>query len=358
MNWKTTTALFLIVVGLGLYIKFYESKRPGTEDAEKHAQNVVNFDREKIDGIFIQNGDDKIELRRRDQKWRLETPVKDLADNMVVDNLLSDLEGWQKQTTISGKEIDADKGRLAEFGLHKPKLRLKLTGQGAPPEVWFGKDAALEGKMYVRFENSKETFLVPQSIKKDIEKKADDFRDKKLTDLTATQVSKVILKTATGEMELQKQGEHWAIVKPMRAPADDQKVGDLIAQITTARIEQFVAEDRGDLHPYGLAEPRGSITFFGLEDKSTAKTNLPGGGQRQTLQIGTVPEKNKEQVYVRFTPRNFVYTLPKKTEAILETKPDDLRDRHLVRFDKNILDRMTIEAQGRPKIVFARKNDA
>ena len=358
MNWKTTTALFLIVVGLGLYIKFYESKRPGTEDAEKHAQNVVNFDREKIDGIFIQNGDDKIELRRRDQKWRLETPVKDLADNMVVDNLLSDLEGWQKQTTISGKEIDADKGRLAEFGLNKPKLRLKLTGQGAPPEVWFGKDAALEGKMYVRFENSKETFLVPQSIKKDIEKKADDFRDKKLTDLTATQVSKVILKTATGEMELQKQGEHWAIVKPMRAPADDQKVGDLIAQITTARIEQFVAEDRGDLHPYGLAEPRGSITFFGLEDKSTAKTNLPGGGQRQTLQIGTVPEKNKEQVYVRFTPRNFVYTLPKKTEAILETKPDDLRDRHLVRFDKNILDRMTIEAQGRPKIVLARKNDA
>jgi len=159
MNWKTTTVLLVIVVGLGLYIKFYESKRPGTEEAEKQAQNVLNFDRDKIDGILIQNGDDKIDLRKRDGKWRLEVPVKDQADSSAVDNLLSDLEGWQKQTTIPAKEIDADKGHLAEFGLNKPKLRLKLSGQGAPAEIWFGKNAALEGKMYVRFENSKETVL-------------------------------------------------------------------------------------------------------------------------------------------------------------------------------------------------------
>ena len=76
MNWKTTTILLVIVVALGLYIKFYDSKRLGTEDAAKHAQNVVNIDRDKIDGILIQNGDDKIDLRRRDQKWRLENAGK------------------------------------------------------------------------------------------------------------------------------------------------------------------------------------------------------------------------------------------------------------------------------------------
>jgi hypothetical protein len=42
--------------------------------------------------------------------------------------------------------------------------------------------------MYVRFENSKETFLAKQSVKKDIDKKAEEFRDKKLTDLTTAQV--------------------------------------------------------------------------------------------------------------------------------------------------------------------------
>src|SRR5262249_29607175 len=163
-------------------------------------------------------------------------------------------------------------------------------------------------------------------IKKAIDKKAEDFRDKKLTDLIMAQVQRVTLKTSAGEMELQKQGDHWEIAKPMRARADDQRVNDLIAQVTTARIEQFVADDKGDLRKYGLAEPRGAITLFAESDKTG-----------QTLQIGAEPEKNKDQTYVRFSARGFVYTLPKKIEELLNTRPNDVRDRHLVRIDtKNL----------------------
>src|SRR5205814_8724199 len=79
--------------------------------------------------------------------------------------------------------------------------------------------------------------------------------------------------------------------------------------------------------------------------------------QGQTLQIGGVPEKGKDQVYVRFSPRAFVYTLPKKIEEILNTKPNDLRDRHLVRIDTKILDRLTIDAPGKNKTVLARKDE-
>src|SRR6266581_832986 len=346
MNWRTTIVLAAIALGVFVYLKFFELKQPGTEEARRQAQNVVNFDRDKIDGIVILNGDEKIELRRRDNRWRLETPIKDQADSFLIENLLSDLGNWQKEGTISAKEIDADKSKLSEYGLNKPRLRLKLLGPDKPPAILFGKDAALEGKMYVRFEDSKETYLAGQSIKKDIDKKPEEFRDRKLTDLITAQVSRVILKTPTGEMELQKKGDHWEIVKPLRARADDQKINDLIAQITTARIQQFVADDHGDLHPYGLAEPRGAITLFAQEDK-----------QGQLLQIGSMPEKEKDQTYVRFASRGFVYTVPKKIDEILSTKPDDLRDRHLVRFDTNVLDRITIDAPDKGKIVLARKGE-
>jgi hypothetical protein len=357
MKSKTTLILLVITAAVFAYMFFYERKAPTTEEAKRRGQNVVNFSREKIDGIVIQNGDDKIDLRRRDKKWRLETPIKDQADSSLIENLLLDLESWQKDATIPAKELEADKSKLNEYGLSKPKLRLKLRGQDAPPEILFGKDAALEGKMYVRLENSKETFLAAQSIKKEIEKKAAEFRDRKLTDLITAQVSRVVLKTATGEMELQKKGDHWEIVKPLRARGDDQKIADLIAQMTTARIQQFVADDRGDLHPYGLAEPRGSITLFAQEDKSAGRTDSSHGEQGQVLQIGGVPEKEKDQVYVRFSARAFVYTLPKKIEEILNTKPNDVRDRHLVRIDTNILDRITIDAPGKGKTVLARKEE-
>src|SRR5207249_11194463 len=87
-----------------------------------------------------------------------------------------------------------------------------------------------------------------------------------------------------------------------------------------------------------------SIKVFGREDKG------------QTLQVGSVPEKEKDQVYVRFAPRGSVYTLPKKVEEIVNTKPADLRDNHLVRIDTNILDRITIDTPGQAKTVLGRKD--
>ena len=349
MKWKATLVLLVVTAGVFAYLFLVERNAPNTADAAREAQNVVNFSREKINGITIQNGDDRIDIRRHDDKWRLETPIKDQADAAAVNNLLQDLENWQKDATISAKEMEADKSKLADYGLAQPKLRLKLSGEKAPQEIWFGKEGALEGKMYVRFANSKETFLVSQSVKKAIEKKPEDFRDRKLTDLIMAQIVRAVLKTPAGEMELRKTGDHWDIVKPLHTRADDQKVGDLIAQVTTARIQQFVADDKGDLHPYGLAEPRGAITLFTQDDKAGA----PG----QTLQVGSASEKEKDQVYVRFSSRGFVYTLPKKIEEMLNSKPDDLRDHHLVRIDTKILDRVTIDAPAKGKTVLARKGD-
>ncbi|HEY4258372.1 MAG TPA: DUF4340 domain-containing protein [Candidatus Udaeobacter sp.] len=363
MNWRYTLILAVVALAGVAYFRFFEMKRPSTEEARQQAQNVVNFDRNKIDGIVIKNGDQQIEIRRRENKWRLETPIKDQADGALVENLLSDLETWQKEGTIPAKAIEADKSKLTEYGLNNPKLKLKLLGQGRPPEILFGKDTALEGRMYVRLQNSKETFLAKQSVRKDIDKKPEEFRDRKLTDLTTAQVRRIILKTPAGEMEIEKKGDHWDIIKPLRARADDGKVGDLISQITSARIQQFVADDRGDLRAYGLAEPRGSITLFDETEKKDQKVEIGESikvfgreDKGQTLQIGSVPEKEKDQVYARFAPRGSVYTLPKKTEEILNTKPADLRDNHLVRIDTNILDRITIDAPGKGKTVLARKD--
>jgi hypothetical protein len=349
MRTKTTVLLLIVAIAVALYIKFYESKRPNTEEAKRLAGNVVNFERDSLEGIVIQNGDDRIELKKQDQKWRIEAPFKDQADRGAVENLINDLESWEKFDSISASEIQKNKNLLDEYGLSKGKLKLKLLGKNAPPEISFGNDAALQGKMYVRAGDTGDVVIAAQSVRNDIAKKPEDFRDKKLTDLTAPQVMRALVKTAAGEMELEKKADHWEIVKPLRARGDDQKIGDLLAQITTAQIQQFVAEDRGDLRPYGLAEPRGSVTLFAVDDKTG-----------QTLQIGApagAGEKEKDQVYVRFTARSAVYTLPKKIEEILALKPADLRDRHLVRIDTNILDRITIEPAGKGKTVLARKDE-
>ena len=170
MKTKTTLLLLAAVIALGVFIK-YESKGPNTAEARRQAQNMVNFDRDKLDGIVIQNGDDGIELRRHDRKWRIEAPFKDQADSGAIESFLADLESWQKYDTIPAREIAKDKSRLDEFGLSKAKLRLKLLGKEVPPEIVFGGDAAFEGKMYVRFEGTDDVFLAGQTVRNDISKK-------------------------------------------------------------------------------------------------------------------------------------------------------------------------------------------
>src|SRR6188472_343144 len=216
MKTKTTLILLGLVIAVAVFIKYFESKRPNTEDAERQRQKVVNFERDNLEGIVIQNGDDKIELRKSNDKWRLEAPIKDQADRTAIDGLISDLESWEKDETFPAKEMEADKGRLAEYDVVKPKLRLKLLGKEMPPEILFGKEGALENRMYVRFESGKDTFLVRQTVRKDIAKKPEEFRDRKLTELTTGQVARAVLRTPAGEMELEKKGELWDIVKPLR----------------------------------------------------------------------------------------------------------------------------------------------
>ena len=344
MKTRTTLILLVIAIALGVWIKFFESKQPNTEEARRQAGNVVNFDREKLEGITIQNGDDRIELRREAGKWRLTQPVKDQADSAAVDNLISDIEFWRKEGVIPAKAVTAEKGHLNEYGLLQPKLRLRLIEPKGPSEIFFGKDAALEGKMYVRLADAKDVFIAAQNVRTDISKKPDDFRDRKLTDITTAQVTRAVLKSPAGEIELMKKNEHWEIVRPLQARGDDEKIGDLLANVTNARIQEFVSDDRGDLHAYGLSEPRGSITIYGPDEK-----------RGRTLQIGSAAEKIKDAVYGRFLPRNAVYALAKKTEDVLNVRPNDLRDRHLARIDTNNLDRINLESTGQPKIVLARK---
>lgn len=347
MKTRTTLILLILAVALGVWIRFFESKKPNTAEATRQAGKVVNFERDKLEGILIRNGDDRIELRRQEGKWRLTRPVKDQADGAAVDNLISDIENWHKEGVIPAKDVTAEKGRMSEFGLAQPKLRLRLIAPDAPPEIFFGKDTAFEGQMYVRFADAKDVYIATQNVRADISKKPDDFRDRKLTDLTTAQVTRAVFKSPAGEIEVRKKNEHWEIVKPLQARGDDQKINDLLAQTTNARVQEFVADDRGDLHAYGLSEPRGSITIYGADEK-----------QGRTLQLGAGADKIKDAIYVRYLPRSAVYALPKKTEEILAVRPNDIRDRHLARIDTNNLDRLTIEATGQPKIVLARKEQS
>ncbi len=274
----------------------------------------------------------------------IDAPLKDHADAMAVNELFTDAENLKSDEAIptdkQGKDL------LKDFGLTNSETRLTFTGGDKPVELVFGKDAAVEGKIYVRLEDSKTAHVIGNDLKNQISKKADDFRDHKLTDLLTTQVDKVVLKTGTGEIELDRKDQHWSLAKPFKARGNDQKVNDLISQAANAQVSSFIA-DSSDLAKYGLQEPRGSVAF-----------TSEGSKEPVVLQIGQALEKDKEKIYVKLSTRDAVIVVTKTVETLLDTTPASVRDRNLIRVSADIVDRITIDSPGKERIVLARKGES
>jgi hypothetical protein len=346
MKLKNTLILLVVAGAIYAFIHFIESHQPTSREVSERAGRVVQFDRDKITKIAIKTNDAKIEMEKRGDAWFMEKPVKDRADSMAINQLFTSAEALKSDESIPTEKTSSGKDPLKEFGLGSPETRLIFTGDPKPIEILFGKDAAVEGKLYVRLEDSKTAHVINNDLKNQVTKKPDDFRDHKLTDVLSTQVNKVLFKTGAGEIELERKDQHWSLAKPFRARGNDQKIGDLIAQAANARVESFVA-DSSNLAIFGLQEPRGSVAL-----------TTESGKEPVVLQIGSPLEKDQEKIYVKLSTRDSVLVVPKSLSGLLETKPNDVRDRNLLRVELDIVDRLTIESAGKEKIVLARKAES
>jgi hypothetical protein len=366
MNWRATLILIVIAGALYAFFDLYEIKQPGTREATQNASHLFTADRGQIDGLTISNHDLKIDLHRADGHWTMKSPLADNADQALIDETETDLEGLRKDDTIPASDIEGKNNKLQEFGLQSPKVQLSVNVQGAakPTQLAFGNDSAIEGKTYVQVGGSGgSVYVVADALKKLLEKDVNAWRDHRLTEIAATDVTRMTIKNAAGEIELQRNGDHWKIAKPLDARANDQKVNDLVSQITNLQIQSFVADDKANAATYGLADPRGTVTVFtptdakGTELMIGASPTLPAEPPKASAAGSPTPApREADTVYARLPARQSIYTVGKAVLEVLKTTPNDLRDHSLVRLNADMVDRIKITPAAGTPFTFGRKD--
>jgi hypothetical protein len=359
MKLRNTLLLLILCVGLFAYIKLYDSKKLSTDELREKKGKVVEVDRDSVDAVTIRNSESTIELKKnQDGNWLIESPVKDRADSLALSTLLTSLEGLRMEPVPAGKGTEA----LAEYGLTKGDASIKVAGK-KPFELLIGKETAVEGRVYMRVDGKEVAYVAPKDLRDQASKGLKDWRDRKLSDLTATQVNKVIVKTAKGEVEADKTASRWSLTRPFKARADDQKITDLISNATTQRVEDFLPDTK-DLGAFGLNEPRATVTFHaeGVKEPVVLKIGNPKPAAKpEEKKEGDKPEPPAPaaptHVYVELSNRSGVMTVPVAIESLLNTQPQDLRDQNLMRVQTDMVDRITIEAPGHEKIVLGRNGE-
>ena len=354
MKTRNTLVLLVLLGGLFAYLKWVDPKFEGTDAKQEKKGRPVQVDRDSVTAVTIRNSEGSLQLTKSaDGIWLIETPVKDRADSLAISTLFTSLESLRMDAVPAGKG-----GALADYGLTKGDVSIKVSGKN-PVELLIGKETAIEGKVYMRIEGKDVAYVASKDLRDQATKSVKDWRDRKLSDLTAAQVNKVTFKTAKGEFAAEKTATHWSLTRPFKGRADDQKVTDMISNATTPRIEDFVGETK-DLGAFGLSEPRATVTFQaeGVKEPVVLQIgNAKKSDKPEEKKDGDKKEPAPQPVYVKLSTRDGVFTVPAAVESLINTQPGDLRDQNLMRVQTDMVDRITLEAPGRGKVVLGRNGE-
>ncbi len=321
-----TILLLLLAVGAGLFLWLLEPGWKSTRERLATRDYVFDFDPNAITAVRVVAGRDGYELDRRPNGWAVGPKPRDVASAQAVEDLLKTAAGLRVYDILRVDELPAGHG-LDDFGLAKPKSQIDFVGD-RDPSLYFGKDAAGDGRIYVRKADANEIYVVDDDLQRRAFRNAAEFRDRRLTNLAPAQVTKFTIKRGPGEMTLQHDDLGWSIVSPLRARADAAAVDRLLAGVLGLEILDFVADGSDELGAYGLGEPRVELSL-----------QVEGEPAPVALRIGAeVDDHGKKSVLAQFTARDSVYHLPAQAWTLLQATPDELRDRQLLPLNLDTID--------------------
>jgi hypothetical protein len=343
MKLRNTLALLIFALVLGGFVFGLDRCSQSSRERSERSAHIARANPKDIQGFTIQNGDETIRVQADGDDWKMLDPWKDDADISVVDQLLDALQGLQSDDTIA----DLGKGEkkrslLKDFGLNKPKLRLRLEGKGMPAEFQFGQDAAVRGRSYLKIRDDDAVFVVNNDLKDIVSRKAEDFRDHRMTPFLTPLIERAIFRVNGGEIELSKEQDNWVLFRPIKARASNDAVASLLTKINQAQIVEFIS-----------GQTKGTAAF-GVDASSRAVTLFAGQNKADIL-IGNPVPSQPELVYAQLPDRNCLVAVGKEFASLFDLTPNDLRDRKIARLNADLIDRVTIERPGQKDITLGRE---
>ena len=341
MKISTTLALLVIAIGLAVFVWILDRRSPGNRERLAHNAYLVDLDRNDVTQLEIENGDTKTRLLKTNDGWRLTAPVVDRADSKVIDTLLYSTQFLKRDDTIGnlGKG-DQKRNYLKQFGVLRSRLVLRCIGKQTHVELQFGGETAVEGACYVRIDSKDNVFVTDDDLKNLISKPPDFFRDHQLTPFLNPEIDRIVLTQAAGEIELTRQQDQWQIERPIKARASQAAVNRMLKKISETPVLQFQHEEGG-----GELE---------TENSSTTVT-LFSGQSKVKIACGAPVSNQPGHIYVRVADRPSTFIVDESLAQTLEQKPNDLRDRRILRLNPDLIDRFTILTKGQATAQLSRK---
>jgi hypothetical protein len=165
----------------------------------------------------------------------------------------------------------------------------------------------------------------------------EDAREKAFASVTADDIEEVQITLAGGDTSrVQKVDGTWKVVAPAAADADQGELSSITSSLATLDVQSVVDENPADVKPYGLDPARIEVEFRARGDKEPRRIQFgektPTGGD----------------LYARVAGQNRVFLVSSFLESTFNKDTFALRDKTVIKIDRDKVDRIEIVADKRP----------
>lgn len=204
-------------------------------------KTILDFERADLDGLEITSADSRIRFTKDGDDWQLVEPWGVQADFGTVESLLGSLTSGRMRSVEAETADD-----LEPFGLSEPHLSVSINTGSASAALHIG-DESPGGYRYARDASRPLVFTVDTALVTSLERDAGEYRRKDLFGFRPFSVTRLEVQRADETIAVEKtssesdeEEDTWRQVVPESADLDQDKVNELLRQLSGLRAESFV----------------------------------------------------------------------------------------------------------------------
>ncbi|MCA9510066.1 MAG: DUF4340 domain-containing protein [Myxococcales bacterium] len=238
MNPRTTWILAFVAAALGAFIWLYEIRGEADRSAAQAAAKriFVGVEPDDVDWVELRTRDGVDARLERDAsaRWRLVRPLDFPADEPTADGIasaLAELDPIADIATPQAPEV---------YGLGDAAHVVRFGAKGAEHALRVGRDAPVGAARYAARDGDARVFTVASWRANAFDKDLAALRDARVLAFDRERVGALTARWPGGEVALAKRDGAWRVTAPLDAPADSDRVADLLSDLSYLRAEGFV----------------------------------------------------------------------------------------------------------------------
>jgi len=289
------------------------SVRSGVEKTLKDLRNktVFKFSDDNVRKVEVKGEGKDLVLAKSGDQWKIEAPSAHDADPTAVRSLLSSLRA------LRATDFPDEKADLAGYGLDAPKLTVTLTLTDGAQQTLLVGGGNEKKEAYVKTASSPVVYTVGEWVSRDLNKPADDFRDKTIVAFDKDKVKAIEVTRKDGSgFTLTRGGDgKWSLEKAEGPQSEAMLVG--------------YANDLAVLKGYAIAaDGAADLAAFGLEPASARiKVIGPDGAEVGTALLGQREVDGKKEYTAARADGNTVFLVRDYQYTRLDRPASDFGER-------------------------------